>query len=135
MRNLTPSHRAVLGFLVAPLVPVILLVLPALLQADSTAFARLLHYAKVSYGAMLVVALPVHLLFAKLRWTSLGAYIGLGALRGLAAFMLVSAFGLSFHGPGLASSVARLLSLPVDTLGGMMILFCFWFIARPDRLE
>jgi len=41
--------------------------------------------------------------------------------------------GLPSRVPGLGSVVRRLLSLPVDMIAGVVVLICFWLIARPDR--
>ena len=133
MRRLSGSERAIIGFLIAPLVPALLLTLSAALQDDSIASARFLAYARVSYCATLLIAVPAHFLLRKRHWTLLSAYVAVGGVMGLAVFLFLFWSGVPFTAPGLGSAIRRLLSLPVDMIGGVIVLTCFWLIARPDR--
>ena len=133
MGNLTESERAILGFLIAPLVPASLLTLPAALQEGPTALTLLIHYATVSYCATLLVAIPAHILLRKRHWTLLSVYAAVGAATGLAVFLFTLISQIPSRAPGLGPVTGRLLSLPVDVIGGVTVLICFWLIARPDR--
>ena len=133
MSKLSGIARAVLGFLIAPVVPVILLILPAALRGDSTAFAQFFAYSRVSYCATLLIAVPGHFLLRKRHWTWLTVYVALGAAMGLAIFLIQAALRVPFRTPGLGPIARTLLSLPVDVIGGVIILICFWLIARPDH--
>jgi hypothetical protein len=110
-----------------------MLTLPAALNDDPRTVALLIHYAIVSYCATLLIAMPAHFLLRKRHWTSLGVYAAVGAGMGLAAFLFELILRVPSRAAGLGPGVARLLSLPVDVIGGVMILVCFWLIARPDR--
>jgi len=131
--NLGGIERAILAFLIAPLVPVMLLVLPAALRGDQIAIAQFFAYAKVSYCATLVIAVPAHFFLRKWHCTLLSIYVAVGGAMGLAVFLLHFTLGVPFRTPGLGPVAGTLLTLPVDTLGGVIILICFWLIARPDR--
>ena len=133
MRKLNGTERAILGFLIAPLVPAVLLILPAVVQDDSSAFAQFMAYAKLSYCATLLIAVPAHILLRKRHWTFLSIYIAVGGAMGLALFLLHVTLGVPFRIPGLGPVSKMLLSLPVNTVGGVLIAICFWLIARPDR--
>jgi phytoene dehydrogenase-like protein len=133
LRKLSGAERAVLAFLIAPSVPALMLTLPAAFQEESIALAQFLAFAAVSYGATLLVALPSHLLLRKWHWTFLSVYVAVGAAMGLAVFVFLFVSGMPSRIPGLGSVVRRLLSLPVDMVGGVIVLICFWLIARPDR--
>ena len=133
MSKLSALARAVLGFLIAPVIPVIVLILPAAVRGDSTALAQFFAYSKVSYCATLLIALPAHLLLRKRHWTLLTVYAAIGAAMGLAIFLVQAALGVPSRTPGLGPMARTLLSLPVDAIGGVIILTCFWLIARPDR--
>jgi len=133
LRKLSGIERAILAFLIAPLVPVILLILPAALQGDSIAFAQFFAYSRVSYCATLVIAVPAHFLLRKRHWTWLTIYVAVGGVMGLAVFLFHFTLGVPSRTPGFGPVARTLLSLPVDMMGGVLILTCFWVIARPDR--
>jgi hypothetical protein len=125
--------RAVVGFLIAPLVPVLLLILPAAPQGNSIAFAQFSAYAKVSYCATLLIAVPAHFLLRRWHATLLSIYVAVGGAMGIAVFLFHFMLGVPSRTPGLGPVARMLVSLPVDMIGGMIILICFWLIARPDR--
>ena len=52
---------------------------------------------------------------------------------GLAVFLFTLIYQVPARAAGLGPVTGRLLSLPVDVIGGVMVLVCFWLIARPDR--
>jgi hypothetical protein len=133
LRRLSERERAILGLVIAPLVPAVLLTLPATLNGDPRAASLFVHYATVSYCATVLVAMPAHFLLRKRHWTSLGAYAAVGAAMGLAVFLFELIMRVPSRMAGLGPAVARLLSLPVDVIGGVIVLICFWLIARPDR--
>lgn len=133
LSKVSGSERAVLGFLIAPLVPVVLLILPAALQDDSIAFAQIFAYSRVSYGATLLVAVPAHFLLRKRHWTLLTIYVAVGGAMGLAVFLFHLMRGVPSRIAGLGPVAGTLVSLPVNMIGGVIILISFWLIARPDR--
>ena len=133
LRKLSERERAILGFLVAPLVPALVLTLPAALQQSPIASTLLVRYATVSYCATLLVAIPAHILLWKRHWTLLSIYAAVGAAMGLAVFLFTLIYQVPARAAGLGPVTGRLLSLPVDVIGGVMVLVCFWLIARPDR--
>ena len=126
-------ERTVVGFLIAPLVPVLLLILPAALQGNAIALAQFSAYSKVSYCATLLIAVPVHFLLRRRHWTLLSIYVAVGGAMGLAVFLFHLVLGVPSRTPGLGPVARTLVSLPVDMIGGVIILICFWLIARPDR--
>jgi hypothetical protein len=133
LRKLRGDKRAVLAFLIAPLVPALVLTLPAALHEDKNAVTQFIAFATVSYCATLLIAVPGHLLLRKRHWTWLSTYVAVGGVMGLAVFAFLFISGLPSRVPGLGSVVRRLLSLPVDMIAGVVVLICFWLIARPDR--
>ena len=133
MRKLSEPERAILGFLLAPLVPALVLTLPAALQQSPNASGLLVHYATVSYCATLLVAIPAHILLWRRRWTLLSIYASVGAAMGLAVFLFTLIYQLPSRAPGLGPVTGRLLSLPIDVIGGVTVLMCLWLMARPDR--
>jgi len=133
LRRFSGAERAIVGFLIAPLVPALLLTLPAALQDSSIASAQFLAYAEVSYCATLLIAVPAHFLLRRRHWTLLSVYVAVGGAMGLAVFLFLFLSAVPFRTPGLGSAVRRLLSLPVDMMGGVVVLVCFWLITRPDR--
>ena len=133
MNKASGIERAVLGFLIAPLVPVLLLILPAALQGSSIAFAQFSAYSKVSYCATLLIAVPAHLLLRRRHATLLSIFVAVGGALGLAVFLFLFMLGVPSRTPGLGPVARTLISLPVDMIGGVIILTCFWLIARPDR--
>jgi hypothetical protein len=133
LSKVSRSQRAILGFLIAPLVPVTLLILPAALQGNSIALAQFFAYSRVSYCATLLIAVPAHFLLQRRHWTLLSIYVAVGGAMGLAVFLFHSMLGVPSQTPGLGPVARTLISLPVDVIGGVIILVCFWLIARPDR--
>jgi hypothetical protein len=115
------------------LVPVLLLILPAVLQGNSIAFAQFSVYSKVSYCAALLIAVPAHFLLRRRNLTLLSLYVAVGGAMGLAIFLFHFLLGAPSQNPGLGPVAGTLLSLPVDVIGGVITLVCFWLIARPDR--
>jgi hypothetical protein len=133
LRKLKPNERALLGFVIAPLLPALILTLPAVPRQEPGTITRFIAYAAVSYCATLLIAVPAHLQLRERHWTLLSLYVAVGGIVGLAVFLFLYISGMPSHVPGLGSLGRRLLSLPVDMIGGVVILICFWLIARPDR--
>jgi hypothetical protein len=133
VRKLSGFERSILAFLIAPLAPAALLILPAAFQGDPIAFAQFFAYSTVSYCATLLIAVPAHFVLRKRHWTFLTIYVAVGCAMGLAVFLFHLALGVPSRTPGFGPAAGTLLSLPVDTIGGVTILICFWLIARPDR--
>jgi hypothetical protein len=133
LRKLSGIEREILAFLIAPLVPALLLILPAVFHDDSIAFAQFLAYSTVSYCATLLIAVPAHFLLRKRHWTLLSLYVSVGGAMGLAVFLFHFMLGVPARTPGFGPVARTLISLPVDMMGGVLILTCFWLIARPDR--
>jgi hypothetical protein len=111
----------------------LLLILPAALQGNPITFAEFSAYSKVSYCATLLIVVPVHFLLRRRHWTWLSIYVAVGGAMGLAVFLLHFVSGVPSPTPGFGPLARMLISLPVDMIGGVIILICFWLIARPDR--
>jgi len=126
------SARLLAAFLVTPLVPPVL----AFLISNSRDGVWVAKFAlPFSIVTTLVVALPLHILFSKLEWASVWAYMLIGACCGLVAVVFIFAGtvmnAFAAHVPGPWASIA-VLSIVFGVLGSLSGLV-FWLVARPDR--
>jgi uncharacterized PurR-regulated membrane protein YhhQ (DUF165 family) len=137
--------RLVLGFVVAPLVPI--LALSALIMGPEN-FGRLLPpVAVVSYVITVLLAVPLYLAMRALHWTKLWHFLVAGALMGVSFDALLYGFAAFSNGPGMTTlrqdgvdlivegkytfdgyiSVAK--RLCVYALTGVGAGFVFWWLA------
>lgn len=133
MRSAT--RRLFIALLIAPAVPSLLaMVLPLSGRSGEGIWVAeiLLPFA---FGVALVPGIPLHVLFRKLRWVSVWAYIGIGIFCGVILsvfFMWNSIVAGVTSGDSNAWSSTALFAVISGALGGLSG-FAFWGIARPDR--
>jgi hypothetical protein len=109
--------RQVVAFLLAPLAPGLLFLIPSLFGNPSEGVWALKLSAMVTYPAMVVLGVPVHLLLAKRGWTRGWAYTLAGLVIG--AILAAIVFG---------KTVAIL-----GAILGAATSLTFWLIARPNN--
>lgn len=124
--------RALAAFLIAPLVPPILM----FLLSNSRDGAWVAKFALLfSLGMTLIVGMPLHVLFRRLGWATVWGYVLIGACGGLVASVLIFAStimnALATDEPGPWTSFA-FVSVMVGMLGCLSGVV-FWLVARPDR--
>lgn len=121
------------GFLVAPAIPGLLVLLIAISQGG---FWEGMWAAKViwlvSYIAAGLIGLPLHLLLLRSKYRGFWSYLIVGFLASAVPAFAVIMF------PFLASQTSQPLStlypiMAVMVLAGGVVAIAFWLIARPDR--
>jgi hypothetical protein len=131
-------NRALLGFLVAPLAPCLIIFIIALFQGGGDGgFWFMSLVVPISYLTAAVIGLPIHLLLVKSGHASLGWY----ALSGIAASLIPILFIFVFPSISTGSASAPWAGiLPVHykimafmLLAAVTVSATFWFVARPDR--
>jgi hypothetical protein len=127
--------REILGFALAPMVPALLVALPALLQADQRATAYMAFVAKVSYPVILLLGVPAYILTRSKGWTGLPVYVVLGALLGAIAYLVTFTVGphLGASSRPMYALAVRMLYFPLELTYTAVALILFWLLARPDR--
>jgi hypothetical protein len=130
--NSTSTLRAVIAFLVAPMVPAIVLYLVNMNREAALLLPLVL--APLAYAAALVLGLPAYLVMRRRDIRSLWAYVIMGALIGLAFSVLF--FGIQAllswssareHAVALLRNSAR--SLVLAMVYAAVASAVFWFIA------
>lgn len=126
------SARVLAAFIVTPLVPPVL----AFLLSNSRDGAWVAKFAlPFSIATTLVIALPLHMLFRKLEWASVWAYMLIGACCGVAAVMflfastVMNAFAMHAQEPWTSIAALSVIFGVLGCLSGLV----FWLVARPDR--
>jgi hypothetical protein len=132
----TKTGKALLGFIVAPLAPCVLILVLAMFQAgrdDGTITIAIM--APVSYTASLVVGLPIHILLTKTNHTKIIHYIAAAVVA-----TLVPVFAIFIYPAMTACSDFSQCLLPshftimgIMLLAGVLVATTFWLIVRPDR--
>ena len=122
--------RVIAGLLITPVVPTLLFALPHLWVGDAIAGKQLKLAALVVYPTFLLLGYPSYLVLRRRGWTGMWAFIALGLLLGVVAFLVALLSGLLFHNLGM---LATMLALPRCAIGGMLALGILWAIVRPDR--
>ncbi len=133
----TKSYRTVAAFVVAPMVPAVILagvMLAAGGDSQTLGYATFAGY--ISYPFALLIGLPSYLVMRRRRWDGLRAYLLLGL--GLGAFFVALFAGLAgFEGD--ADDPAGLDLLANLAVFSSLVLACavtstlvFWLIVRPD---
>jgi hypothetical protein len=110
--------RPIVAFLLAPLAPGMLFVIPSLFHNPAEGFWAFKLSVMFTYPAMVVLGVPAHLLFVKQGWTKGWIY----ALVGLVIGTIVSAVAFLPTGGFLF----------LGAIFGALIASIFWAIARPD---
>lgn len=78
----------------------------------------------IGWPAMLVIGLPLHLLFTKLKWFSATKYVLLGAFTALAGFWIFRVFVFFANDVPLGGTHLSVLSTVAGAIGGWI----FWLI-------
>ena len=133
----TTSYRTVAAFVVAPMVPAVILagvMLAAGGDSQTLGYAAFAGY--ISYPFALLIGLPSYLVMRRRHWDGLRAYLLLGL--GLGAFFVALFAGLAgFEGDAadpawvdLLANLAVLLSFVLACAVASTLVF--WLIVRPD---
>ncbi len=140
------SLRTLLGFLIAPISPVLVMGIFGVFRIGATGFGpRELSETAWIVGLAAVLGYPVAFIFGAplyvfLRWrgwNGLPVYIATGALLGLVLYGLYvllpeySSNGL--RGMATRFSNTALVQIPLVVICGAVATVVFWLIARPDR--
>jgi len=133
----TTSYRTVAAFVVAPMVPAVILagvMLAAGGDSQTLGYAAFAGY--ISYPFALLIGLPSYLVMRRRHWDGLRAYLFLGL--GLGALFVALFAGLAgFEGDAtdpawldLLASLGVLLSFVLASAVASTLVF--WLIVRPD---
>lgn len=131
------AYRTVAGFLVAPMMPALVLagvVLAAGGDSQTLGYAAFAGY--ISYPFALFVGLPAFLFMRRKRWDGLRAYALAGLALGL-TFLALFAGLAGFDGDAADPAWLNLLSnlavmLPFVLACAVVSSVVFWLVARPD---
>ena len=131
------AYRTVAGFLVAPMMPALVLagmVLAAGGDSQTLGYAAFAGY--ISYPFALLVGLPAFLFMRRKRWDGVRAYALAGLALGL-TFLALFVGLAGFDGDAADSAWLNLLSnlavmLPFVLACAVVSSVVFWLIARPD---
>jgi hypothetical protein len=137
--SMSPTRRALLGFLIAPAMPNVLIFFLAIIQGrpgDGLWWATLMLPA--SYTTSAVIGAPVVIFLQKINRNGLFSYFISGLMVSLIpiSFILIipwiKTYGLEsiFTFEAFSQYKIAFLMVPV----GVIISTIFWVIARPDRL-
>lgn len=140
-------RRTLLGFAIAPLLPVMALITMAAVvpPRDVTALAilrTLLLCSAISYAISLVVGIPTLLILSRVRLTNVLYYLAVGAVGGalpVAYFAIPSAYQcMTIEDAAYRAYCWETWStdrnmLLIAALIGASVAGAFWLIARPDR--
>lgn len=131
MRKLPFRYRLAVGFLVAPLLPgVVVVIVGASFNAGK--FGEALWLLKLSalvgYSATIVVGTPAYFVLRWRQWNGVGAYLVTGALAGI-SFSIAVVLALQ------AATFAK--TIPAyalfSAICGAAAAAFFWVLVRPDR--
>jgi len=131
--------RILLGFLFAPLTPVVALVAIAVGSGGigiGQSWLMFMIGVPSVYAAAIVLGIPMFLLVRWRKWNDAGAYISGGVLIGLV--LCVAYAGGSTHGlRALQASLAQEAKgfMPFVVTCSTSASFVFWMIVRPDRFD
>lgn len=131
------AYRTVAGFLVAPMMPALILaavVLAAGGDSQTLGYAAFAGY--VSYSFALLVGLPAFLVMRRKRWDGWRAYAVAGLALGfvfVALFAGVAGFDGDVANPAWLALLANLaFLLPFVLACSLAASMVFWLLARPD---
>ena len=131
------AYRTVAAFIVAPMVPAVILAAVVLVaggDAQTLGYAAFAGY--ISYPFSLLLGLPSYLVMRRKHWDDLRAYLFLGLALGM--FILVLFAGLAgFEGDAANPAWLNLLAnlavlLPFVLACAVASTLVFWLIVRPD---
>ena len=131
------AYRAVAGFVVAPMMPALILaavVLAAGGDSQTLGYAAFAGY--VSYPFALLVGLPSFLVMRRRRWDGWRAYAVAGLVLGLVFLALFAALvaldGAKANSAWLALLANLAFLLPFVLACSLASAVVFWLIVRPD---
>ena len=137
--------RPLTGFLVAPILPGVLLVLiVAMINARTFDYRELVEtewilglFAVLTYPVSVVVGLPLYLLFRSRGWNGLLLHVAAGVLLGVIVYVTYYLLPNYTSGGFLLMEDAFLntvlIYLPLGMIYGAITALLFWLITRPDR--
>jgi hypothetical protein len=126
--------RAIIGFIVAPVIPGVLVALPDLLRGDPMARWYIEFSATAGYPVMLILGVPMYFLSKRWGWTGLPVYVAIGSILGAASYLSAFVPGLVMGAPGVGYAMTTtFIYLPISVICGVIAMISFWLIARPDR--
>ncbi len=132
--------RTILGFLVAPVSPGLLIVILAAVfgfgkSGEGIWIIKL--SGMLGYPIAIVLGVPLYIFFRTRSWNGLLIYIMAGALLGVMIYLIYIPLG-GYSSNGLSGLFERfsntaLVSIPLGMICGAVAALSFWLIARPDR--
>lgn len=131
------AYRTVAGFVVAPMMPALVLAGVVLAAGgDSQTLGNAVFAGYISYPFALLVGLPAFLFMRRKRWDGLRAYALAGLALGL-TFVVLFAGLAGFDGDAADPAWLNLLAnlafmLPFVLACAVVSSVVFWLIARPD---
>ncbi len=135
---LRPMLRTMIGFIISPLAPGLLLtaVVACATEHAGAAWSVLFVSAALAYPAAIVVGVPMYVLFRRWGWSGWRTYIVAGPLLGIAALAGWSVSKRMGDWLGLSRETVFVAPLFVAAvmICGMVAALCFWLIVRPDRI-
>ncbi|KLD73918.1 hypothetical protein FZ025_00655 [Xanthomonas hyacinthi] len=120
--------RVLIGLVLAPLAPGLLMLALSLLGNAGKGLWALKLIAMFAYPAMIVLGLPIHLLFQRIGWTSVWPYSIAGAFVGAVVTHFV--FPTLNAGQASASSIAI---AAISAVFGAIAAATFWLVVRPNN--
>lgn len=138
MRNAEDIRRTIAGFVIAPLVPGVLIAgLMLALSEREDALSMLKASVIFAYPIAFLLGVPSHAVLLRYGWTSWPAYVAAGALLGALVYVAAPALieaamllqGVDAGGHVMFSAML----FPVAAACGAIAAASFWPIARPDR--
>lgn len=138
--------RTLLGFLIAPISPVLVMGIFGVLRTGAIAFgARELSEtawmvglaAALGYPVAFIVGAPLYVFLRWRGWNGLPVYVATGALLGLVVYgsyvLLPEYSSNGLRGMATKFSNTALVQIPLVVICGAVATMVFWLIARPDR--
>jgi len=131
--------REFAGFLIAPLVPGVLLSSYALIRQEWDGALGIIGVsAFLAYPFAVIVGAPLYLLFEQRRWRAWLHYAAGGAFVGTLLYVaapIVVVLIMSLNGQRGGSLTLDLFLLPIMIVCAVIATIMFWLIVRPDRHE
>jgi hypothetical protein len=126
--------RTILGVIIAPLVPGLLMAGFTLQSEPHLAIWYIKLSAAIGYTVAIPFGIPLYLLMVKKRWTSLPSYLIMGSILGIIAFLLLVIPSLVFAPEGIYTLGPW--TFPFSVLSivfGLLAGLTFWLIAAPYK--
>lgn len=136
------SLRILLGFLVAPIIPGVMVEALTLIRLRTFGWIGMgvELAAFFGYPVALILGVPLYLLFRRLGWVAFSTYVVAGAVLGVVpfAFFFVPPALECVSGAGSESHACLVLTTMApfgiySTAAGIAATIAFWLIARPDK--